>query len=588
MQAYRVSLISIFLLLLSSPATALEYVRLQLKWSHQFQFAGYYAAQKQGYYEEAGLNVDIKEAKTGDDPSKIVLQGDAEYGVGSNSLLLLRNAGEPLVVLAVIFQHSPYALLTLQHNDTQSIHDLANKNLMIEPLADELIAYLNHEGMPVSKFKLVEYRHNIDDFISGKVDAISSYITDEPYLLEKNNIPYYSYSPRSVGIDFYGDNLFTTENELKHHPDRSRKFREASLRGWRYAMSHQQEMISYILSKYPDRREHDFLVFEAQKMQQLMYPELIDIGYMLPGRWRHIANTYAELGMLPKNISLDGFLFNSSKPKDYFWVYITAAITVPIILIVIIVSARFSKLNKKLIRLLHIKSRFANIGESINNVSHQWKQPLNELGIQLMLIEKALENDFPTEKNKTEIKLIIHKSHNILEFMSNTVNVFGKVLNRSDKKTRFHPKTVIQALLQLVEDNFKIHKISITSKLDENILLDGNSTELSHILLSIINNARDTFRERNISSPQLHIHLHKSESYVYIEITDNAGGIKVKPINNIFNLGISHKKINESGIGLYISKQITEDKFGGKICAENVNSGAVFKISIPYSGETYE
>jgi len=586
MQVNRVSLLTIFLIFVSLPVTATENIRLQLKWSHQFQFAGYYAAQKLGYYAEAGLDVDIIEAKTGEDPTKIVLQGDAEYGVGSNSLLLLRNAGEPLVVLAVIFQHSPYVLLTLQQSATQNIHDLVNKNLMIEPLADELIAYLKHEGMPISKFKLVEYRHNIQDFISGKVDAISSYVTDEPYLLEKNNIAYNSYSPRSVGIDFYGDNLFTTEAELKENPERARKFREASLRGWRYAMSHQQEMVDYILSQYPNRKEHDFLLYEAQKMQHLMQPELIDVGYMLSGRWRHIANTYAELGMLPKNISLDGFLYTPNQTKDYFWLYITVAITLAIILIAIMIGARFSKLNKKLIRLLHIKSRFANIGESINNVSHQWKQPLNELGIQLMLIEKSLENDFPTEKDKTNIKMIIHKSYNILEFMSNTVNVFGKVLNRSEKKTRFHPKTVIQALLQLVEDNFKIYKISITSTLDEDILLDGNSTELSHIMLSILNNARDIFRERNISKPNLHIDLYKSETHVYIEITDNAGGIKVKPIKHIFNLGISHRAIDESGIGLYISKQLTKNKFGGEICAENVNSGAVFKISIPYSSDS--
>lgn len=166
--------------------------------------------------------------------------------------------------------------------------------------------------MPLSKFKLVEYRHNIQDFISGKVDAISSYVTDEPYLLKKNNIAFYSYSPRSVGIDFYGDTLFTTEDELKQHPEQTRKFREASLRGWRYAMSHQQEMIDYILSQYPDRKEHDFLVSEAQKMQQLMHPELIDIGYMLTGRWRHIADTYTELCMLPENISLDGFLYDTN------------------------------------------------------------------------------------------------------------------------------------------------------------------------------------------------------------------------------------------------------------------------------------
>jgi len=567
----------------SSHVTAVETIRLQLKWSHQFQFAGYYAAQKQGYYKEAGLNVEIKEAVTGDDPAEMLLQGNAEYGVGSNSLLLLRDAGKPLIVLAVIFQHSPYTLLTLQHSTTQNIHDLANKSLMIEPMADELIAYLNHEGMPLDKFKLVEYKHDIQDFISGKVDAISAYVTDEPYLLEKKGIAFYSYSPRSVGIDFYGDNLFTTENELKHHPERVKKFREASLRGWRYAMSYQEEMIQYILNKYPNRKKYDYLLYEAEKMQQLMHPELIDIGYMLTGRWQHIAKTYADLGMLPNNISLKDFLYDANPSKDYFWLYIIIGTILFLLSIATLIGTRFSKLNKKLLSLLHVKSRLANIGESVTNISHQWKQPLHELGIQLMLIENTLDSDSFTEKDKHKIKKITNKSHDILEFMADTVDVFGNLLKTDNKTTTFHPRKIIQELLQLVNDNFKINGIKITSKLDENIQTIGNPTELTHILLSILINARDIIKERNISDPHLQINLYQSSNNIYIDIIDNAGGVKTTPIENIFKFGFSNKKTNESGIGLFIAKQLIEDKFGGKIYAENTDTGAIFKISIAYA-----
>ena len=86
-------------------AHALDTVTLQLKWSHAFQFAGYYAAKEKGYYRDAGLDVDIQEASPGDDPLKIVLGGKAQYGVGNSSLLLVRNAGQPVVVLATILRH---------------------------------------------------------------------------------------------------------------------------------------------------------------------------------------------------------------------------------------------------------------------------------------------------------------------------------------------------------------------------------------------------------------------------------------------------------------------------------------------------
>ncbi len=87
----------------ASQASALEQVTLQLKWLHQFQFAGYYAAVQQGYYREAGLNVTIVPATPGKDPVLEVLNGTADYGVGTSSLLLMRTAGKPVVALAVIF-----------------------------------------------------------------------------------------------------------------------------------------------------------------------------------------------------------------------------------------------------------------------------------------------------------------------------------------------------------------------------------------------------------------------------------------------------------------------------------------------------
>ena len=103
-----------------SSASAMEKVTLQLKWVHQFQFAGYYAALQQGYYRDAGLDVSIVPATPGSDPALAVIDGKAEYGVGTSSLLIQRNAGKPVVILAVIFQHSPYILLTKEGSATQS------------------------------------------------------------------------------------------------------------------------------------------------------------------------------------------------------------------------------------------------------------------------------------------------------------------------------------------------------------------------------------------------------------------------------------------------------------------------------------
>lgn len=302
-------------------AHALDTVTLQLKWSHAFQFAGYYAAKEKGYYLEAGLNVLIQEASPGDDPLKIVLGGKAQYGVGNSSLLLARNSGQPVVVLAAIFQHSPVVLIARRHGPVQAIHDLAGKRLMIEPQSDELLAYLKQEGIPLASITQIEHSFKPQDLIDGKVDAISAYVTNEPYFLDRAGIAYNTYTPRSVGIDFYGDNLFTTEQELRNNPARVEALRAASLRGWEYAMAHPEEIADLIVDKYSQQHEREFYLFEAKRMAALLRTDLIEVGYMSPGRWRHIADTYADLGLLAKNFSLDGFIYNVKVKRDLTWLY---------------------------------------------------------------------------------------------------------------------------------------------------------------------------------------------------------------------------------------------------------------------------
>ena len=312
----------------SVPAHALEKITLQLKHTHQFQFAGYYAALEKGYYRDAGLEVVIKEGHDGGEPERRVIDGSAEYGVGSSSLLLARLAGKPLVVLGVILQHSPYALLVRQRNSSPDISDIKGKRVMIGSLtdeltqADELVAYLKKEGIPLSSLIRVEHTFNHDDLVKGKVDAMSAYVTNEPDYLDRVGFLYDVYSPRAAGIDFYGDNLFTNEKEIAQHPERVKAFRAASMKGWAYAMANQEEIADLILSKYTRRHDRQHLLYEARQMVPLVQPVLVEIGYMNPDRWRHIADVYAELGMLPRGASFDGFLYNSEPVADNLtWLY---------------------------------------------------------------------------------------------------------------------------------------------------------------------------------------------------------------------------------------------------------------------------
>lgn len=319
----------LFALFYGLSAYAQDKVTLQLKWHHQFQFAGYYAAQALGYYAEEGLDVHIKPVALNANPAEEVLGGRAEFGVASTDLLLMRSRKQPVVVLATIYQHSPYVLLAMRRGGIESVHDLAGKTVMVDPFATEVLAYLRTIGVPLDQIKLIEANdYTYEDLISGRADAYAGYITNDPYYLEKAGASFLSFLPRSTGIDFYGDNLYTTEQQLKEHPRRVEAFRRASLKGWQYAVNNPQATIELMVRNgWGQEQDRDKLTFEAEKVLQLIRADLVEIGYMHESRWRHVLNTYADLGMVPRNLSLEGFLYGQQKRLLPLWVTAVIGLT---------------------------------------------------------------------------------------------------------------------------------------------------------------------------------------------------------------------------------------------------------------------
>ncbi len=308
-------------LLLAVPACAadgLQAVTLQLKWKHQFQFAGYYVAAEKGYYRNAGFDVRFDEAAGAEDSITTVVGGKADFGVAASELALRRAQGEPVVALATILQHSALAL-AVRGGGTQTVHDLVGKRIMVSPHDQELFAYLQREGLGGSRVERVPPSFDIQDLISGRVQAFSVYTTDQVWALRRAGLAHTVLSPRTAGIDFYGDTLFTSEKLARSAPARVQAFRDASLRGWQYAMAHPEETADLILARYSQRLPREHLLFEATEMARLMQPQLIEIGHMNPGRWHHIAEVYAEIGMLPRSFSLDGFLFGAQAASAMPW-----------------------------------------------------------------------------------------------------------------------------------------------------------------------------------------------------------------------------------------------------------------------------
>src|SRR5467141_2707626 len=253
----------------SHPAAALDAVTLQLKWKHQFQFAGYYQALEQGFYREAGLDVTIHEGGPGFDVAETVASGKADFGVCSAGVLRDWGAGRRLVVLAAIFQRSAAVILVARRADIRSVADLRGRTLMDTPGSDEIAAMLKREGIDYQALPRVAHEGNPRDLLAGRADAMIAYSTNEPFVLEQLGAAYRTFSPAASGIDFYGDNLCTSEAELKAHPDRAAAFRAASLKGWAYALANREATVDLIIRSYSNK-SREALLFEAEHTEALV------------------------------------------------------------------------------------------------------------------------------------------------------------------------------------------------------------------------------------------------------------------------------------------------------------------------------
>ena len=303
----------------SSDAKPPERVTLQLKWLHQFQFAGYYAAQAKGFYREEGLDVTIREGGADRPVMATVLKGEAHYGISDSELLMDRLNGQPVMALAAIFQHSPYVIMSRQDRQIRTPSDLVGRNLMLSEGqgAVQLRAMFKREGIDPQRVNILPQSWSLDDLINGKVDAMSAYATVEPALLRARGVEPAIMRSLDYGIDFYGDIVFSTEAEVAKNPQRTDAFLRATRKGWDYALSHEGEMAGLILDMEGVAQRgltRDMLLDEARAMRPFILPEVVEIGHMNPARFEHIARTLAEQGLVRKGYSLTGLIYEPSDP----------------------------------------------------------------------------------------------------------------------------------------------------------------------------------------------------------------------------------------------------------------------------------
>lgn len=226
------------------------------------------------------------------------------------------------------------------------------------------------------------------------------------------------------------------------------------------------------------------------------------------------------------------------------------------------------------------QAKMAAMGEMMDAVAHQWKQPLNALS----MMGDILVSDFESgELTLESLKEMREEMQVQIDHMVTTLSEFRNFFRPKDVDETFGIKRSTQSVIHLVKDEFLQNSIDVTIIPEQEILIYGNENEFKHLVLNIINNAKDAFNERNIEHRKIEIDFYKENSYIYFTITDNAGGIPQNILQDVFKPEVTTKPEGKgTGIGLYMSTQIAH-KLGGTLSVSNNDTGAVFKLKISNS-----
>ena len=306
-------LITYLLLLLSLHASeSNQKVTLYLDWLNQFQFAGYYMAKENGYYNDLDLDVNIIEYSkdANNDITQKVIKDEAVYGIGKSSLIIDKFAGNDIILLSSIFQNSPMALISLSSSNIKTPKDLINKKIMITNDAKESVSIkslLMSEGVNFQDLNTQNFSSNeINDLINGNIDAITCYLSNEPFILKQKNIDFNIIHPNNYNFDFYEGILFTSQKELKNNPIRAQNFNQASIKGWEYAFNNIEKTAKIIYEKYNTQNKSlESLIFEGEVLKKLSKIDENLLGNINPRTIDEIKRIYSLLNLKSTHISFE-------------------------------------------------------------------------------------------------------------------------------------------------------------------------------------------------------------------------------------------------------------------------------------------
>lgn len=290
-----------------SPTTAAEAttkttsVSVRLKWLHQSQFAGFYAAAAQDFYGDAGLKVSLDPGGPDSPSVQLVASGSNTFGVaGADQILLAREKGVDVVAVAVIYRQTPFVLMTRADSGLTTMNDLAGKKVGVKFGQSEEVTYramLAAADMSEGDVDEQPVKFDLGPFLNGNLDAFPGYSINEALAAGEAGKPVKLITPADVGLHLYADTIFTTGKQIREHPEVVKAFVQATVKGWQWAVDNPDAAAALAL-------DHDHSLKLAHEQAEMkasipsLTPDAEPIGSMDTAAWTSLQDLLISQGQM--------------------------------------------------------------------------------------------------------------------------------------------------------------------------------------------------------------------------------------------------------------------------------------------------
>ncbi len=588
----------------SGRASAGEPVVLQLRWDHQYQFAGFYAAQVQGFYEEEGLDVEIRrgfdESGKRLEPIAEVVEGRADFSIGGADILIAIDKGEDLRIVAPIFQQSGVGFISLANRRISSLTELSRLKVARNRgnLSDiEFRAMLLAEGIDPDNVSAIPVGKDFGGLFRGEVDVVATYALSSVPAARVLGHEVSVLRAASYGVDFYGDTLFTHRRIVEQRPDVVDRFTRASLKGWQYALEHREEMIE-VITNLPRYIENyggaEFERYMAELVEELTFYPVVELGHMNPDRWQRMFEYLGSVDVVDRRLNVSEYLFNptlmQTRRREQITAYLrygfVAALTVAttaaawILILRQVVTSRTRELRRASDR-----AELANRAKSefLSNVSHELRTPLNAiLGFSEILRDQLLG---PIGNSRyTEYAVDINRSGaHLLEIVNELLDIARIEAGRA--QMQLEPLELIEVVnraMEMVRVNAHSRGLVLERHVPDGLPpVMGESRALRQILLNLLSNGI----KFTPAGGTVAVSARVADERVIVSVSDTGVGIEAADLKRVTEpfarVDNQFTRTHEgTGLGLPIARLLAEGLEGELEIRSTPGEGTTVEVSL--------